>query len=167
MHAFVLRASPRAIFQDVRPPFIPAAINHNLFMLSIVHRNTINTPSMTHTERIYNGAAMEFDVHLVETHMRKMDLMMVYTNDPVMMEDSINTMERFLVEDDKYKVFGFGLAYTGSRVVHDQKVVVAQLCMHHHVLLYHYYMAIVPCEYFTKFVNSPDYRFAMVDTTND
>ncbi|KAE8810811.1 hypothetical protein D1007_12426 [Hordeum vulgare] len=54
----------------------------------------------------------------METHMRKMDLTVVYTNNPVMVEDSIDTMERLLAEDD-------------------------------------------------KFVNSPDYGFAMVDTTND
>ncbi|KAE8777008.1 hypothetical protein D1007_50257 [Hordeum vulgare] len=120
-----------------------------------------------HTERIYIGAAMEFNVHIVETHMRKMDLTMVYTNDPVMVEDSINTMERFLGEDDKYKVVGFDRTYTGGRAGHDQNVVVAQLCMHHHVLLYHYCLDRVPCECFTRFVNNPDYRFAAVNTMND
>ncbi|KAE8778407.1 hypothetical protein D1007_48712 [Hordeum vulgare] len=39
--------------------------------------------------------------------------------------------------------------------------------MLHHVLLYHYYLATIPCERFMRFVNNPDYRFAMVDTTND
>ncbi|KAE8794237.1 hypothetical protein D1007_31121 [Hordeum vulgare] len=120
-----------------------------------------------HTERIPSGFAMEFSMHLVETHMKKMDLTVVYTNDPIMLEDSINTMERLLGEDDKYKVVGFDLAYMGNRVGHDQKVVVAQLCMHPHVLLYHYYLATVPCKRFTRFVNSPDYKFTMVDTTND
>ncbi|KAE8812437.1 hypothetical protein D1007_10580 [Hordeum vulgare] len=96
-----------------------------------------------------------------------MDLTVVYINDMVMAEDSINTMERLLAEDDKYKVVGFDLAYTGSRDGHGQKVVVAQLCVHHHVLLYHYCLAIVPCERFTRFVNSLDYRFASVDTTNN
>ncbi|KAE8796491.1 hypothetical protein D1007_28476 [Hordeum vulgare] len=99
--------------------------------------------------------------------MRKTNLMVVYTNDPVMLEDSINTMERLLAEDDKYKVVGFDLAYTGDRARHDQKVVVAQLCMRRQVLLYHYCLATVPCESFTRFVNNPDYRFATVDTTND
>ncbi|KAE8768924.1 hypothetical protein D1007_59541 [Hordeum vulgare] len=84
---------------------------------------------------------MEFGVHLVEIHMRKMDLTVVYTNDPVMVENSINTMERLLAEDDKYKVVGFDLTYTGGRAGHDQKIVVAQLYMHHH--------------------------FATLDTTND
>ncbi|KAE8769308.1 hypothetical protein D1007_59104 [Hordeum vulgare] len=73
---------------------------------------------------------MEFDVHLVKTHMRKMDLTVVYTNDSVMVEESINTMERLLAKDDKYKV------------------------------------TTVPCKRFTRFVNSPIYRFATVDTTN-
>jgi hypothetical protein len=35
------------------------------------------------------------------------------------------------------------------------------------VLVYHYCLATRPCERFTRFVNNPDYRFAMVDTTND
>ncbi|KAE8785698.1 hypothetical protein D1007_40605 [Hordeum vulgare] len=97
---------------------------------------------------------MEFDMHLVETHMRKMDLTVVYTNDPVMVEDSINTMEWLLVEDGKYKVVSFD-PYNGGHVEHDQKLVIAQLYMHHHVLLYHYCLATVPCERFTRFVNNP------------
>ncbi|KAE8793137.1 hypothetical protein D1007_32238 [Hordeum vulgare] len=86
---------------------------------------------------------MEFGVHDVETHMRKTDLKVVYTNDPVMVDDSINTMKRLLAHDDRYTVLGFDLAYTSGRAGHDQKVVIAEL-----------------------FVNSPDYRFATVDTTN-
>ncbi|KAE8780188.1 hypothetical protein D1007_46702 [Hordeum vulgare] len=86
---------------------------------------------------------MEFVLHPVETHMRKTDLMVVYTSDSVMVENSINTMERLLAEDDKYKVLGFDLSYTSCRDGHDQKVVVA------------------------KFVNCPDYMFSMVVTTND
>ncbi|KAE8791235.1 hypothetical protein D1007_34365 [Hordeum vulgare] len=122
---------------------------------------------MMHTERISSDAAIEFGVHLVETHMRNMDLMVVYTNDPVMVEDTINTMEWLLAEDDKYKVVDFDLAYTSGCVGHDQKVVVTQLCVHHHVILNHYYLATLPCKRFTRFVNRHDYRFAMVDTTND
>ncbi|KAE8786136.1 hypothetical protein D1007_40039 [Hordeum vulgare] len=99
--------------------------------------------------------------------MRKMDLMVVYTNDPVMVEDSINTMEWLLAEDDKYKVVGFDLAYTGGRVGHDPKVVVTQLCVHHHVLLYHYFLDTVPCECFTRFVNSPDYSKMDMDSYVD
>ncbi|KAE8786170.1 hypothetical protein D1007_40081 [Hordeum vulgare] len=99
--------------------------------------------------------------------MRKMDLTVVSTNDPVMVEDSINNIERFLADDDKYKVVSFDLTYIGCRVGHDQKFVVAQLCMHHHVVLYHYYVATMPCQRFTRFSNSLDYRFSMVDTSND
>ncbi|KAE8785712.1 hypothetical protein D1007_40511 [Hordeum vulgare] len=57
---------------------------------------------------------MEFGMHFVETHMREMDLTVVYTNGPVMVDDSINTMERLLAKNDKYKVVGFDLAYTGG-----------------------------------------------------
>ncbi|KAE8785245.1 hypothetical protein D1007_41080 [Hordeum vulgare] len=110
---------------------------------------------------------MEFGMHLVVTHMRKMDLMMVYTNGPVMVEDSTNTMEWLLAEHDKYKVVVFDLAYTSGHVGCDQKVVVAQLCVHHHILLLYYYLATLPCNCFIRFISSPDYRFATVDTTND
>ncbi|KAI5021630.1 hypothetical protein ZWY2020_058360 [Hordeum vulgare] len=99
--------------------------------------------------------------------MRKIDLMVVYTNVPVKVADSINTMERLLAEDDKYKMVAFDLAYTDGHARHDHNVSIAQLCLHHHVLLYHYYLAIVPCKRLTRFVNNPDYRFTTVDTTND
>ncbi|KAE8790088.1 hypothetical protein D1007_35603 [Hordeum vulgare] len=99
---------------------------------------------MTHTWRISIGAPMEFDVHPVKTYMRKADLMVVYTNDPIRVEDSNNTMERLLDGDDKYKVVGFDLAYTDSRVGHDQKVSIAQLCELHHVFVYHYCLATLP-----------------------
>ncbi|KAE8797270.1 Serine/threonine-protein kinase [Hordeum vulgare] len=89
--------------------------------------------------------------------MRKMDLMV---------EDSINTMEWLLAEVDKYKLVSFDLAYVNCHVGHDLKVFVAQLCVHHHVLLYHYYLAIVPFECFTRFANSPDYRIAIVLKTS-
>ncbi|KAE8814002.1 hypothetical protein D1007_08639 [Hordeum vulgare] len=39
--------------------------------------------------------------------------------------------------------------------------------MRHHVLVYHYCLATRPCERFAKCLNSLDYMFAMVDTTND
>ncbi|KAE8803386.1 hypothetical protein D1007_20737 [Hordeum vulgare] len=103
----------------------------------------------------------------MENHMRKMDVTMVYTKDPVMVEDSINTTERFLGVDGKYKVIAFDLAYIDGRAGHDHNVIVAELCMHHHVLLYHYCLSTVPCERFTRFFNNPDYTFATVDTTND
>ncbi|KAE8780403.1 hypothetical protein D1007_46484 [Hordeum vulgare] len=102
----------------------------------------------------------------VDTHNRKTDLLMVDTNDSVIVENSINTLEQLLAKDDKYKVVGFHLEYTSNRAGHDQMFVVAQLCVCHHVLVYHYYMATRPCECFARFVNNPDYRFTTVDTTN-
>ena len=65
-------------------------------MLSIMPHNTISRPSTMHIERISSGTAMDFGMHLVKTHMRKMYLTVVYTNDPVMVGDSINTMEQLL-----------------------------------------------------------------------
>ncbi|KAE8816200.1 hypothetical protein D1007_06323 [Hordeum vulgare] len=84
-----------------------------------------------------------------------------------MVENCTNTLDDLLAEDDKYKVVGFDLKYTNDRVMYDHKVVVAQLCVHHHVLAYHYCLAIRPWKHFVRFVNSPDYRFTTVDTTND
>ena len=63
---------------------------------------------------------------MLETY--QMALSMVYTNDPVSVESSIQTMEQFLAKD-KYQVVGFDLEYTMSQAGHDQKVVVAQLCV--------------------------------------
>ncbi|KAE8771955.1 putative methyltransferase PMT27 [Hordeum vulgare] len=50
-----------------------------------------------------------------------MDLSMVYTNDPVVVKDSTNTLEQLLAEDDKYKMVSFDLEYTSGRAGHDQK----------------------------------------------
>ena len=47
------------------------------------------------------------------------------------------------------------------------KVTVAHMCVHNHVLVYHYCLATRSCERFTRFVNSPHYMFATVDITND
>ncbi|KAE8807967.1 hypothetical protein D1007_15647 [Hordeum vulgare] len=58
--------------------------------------------------------------------------------------NTINRVEQLLAEEHKYKVVGFDLEYTDGHVGHDHMVVIAQL-----------------------FVNSPDYTFATVDTTND
>ena len=104
--------------------------------------------------------------HVVDTHVRGKALSVVYTNDPVSVESSIQTMEQFLAED-KYQVVGFDLEYTIGRAGHDQKVVVAQLCVCHHVLIYHYCMATEPCDRFNRFVNSTDYKFATEDTKDD
>jgi hypothetical protein len=50
---------------------------------------------MTHRERerISSGAPMEYGVHRVDTHMREKELTVVYTINPAVVEDSINTME--------------------------------------------------------------------------
>ncbi|KAE8792628.1 Serine/threonine-protein kinase [Hordeum vulgare] len=98
---------------------------------------------------------------------KKAVLTVVSTNDPTVVEDSINTMERLLAMDDKYKVVGFDLVYTGGHAGHDQKVVVAELCVRHNVLLYHYWLATRHCKHLTRFVNNLDYRLDMMDTTND
>ena len=62
--------------------------------------------------------------HVVETHVRRKALLVVYTNDLVSVESSIQTMEQFLAKD-KYRVVGFDLEYTIGRAGHDHKVVVA------------------------------------------
>ncbi len=91
---------------------------------------------------------------VVDTHIRFMDLSVVYTNDPVWAEHSIHIMELLLAEE-KYKVVGFDLEYTRSRVGSRLKVVVAQMCMRNHVLVYHYCLATRPCERFARFFNNP------------
>ena len=88
---------------------------------------------------------------VVDTHRRFMDLSVVYTNDPVWVEHSIDIMEQLLAED-KYHVVDFDLEFIGGRARRDQKVVIAQLCMCHHVLVYHYCLATRPCERFTRFI---------------
>ncbi|KAE8786543.1 hypothetical protein D1007_39600 [Hordeum vulgare] len=72
-----------------------------------------------------------------------------------------------IVKDSKYKVVGIDQEYTGDRGGHDQKVVINQLCVRHHVLVYHYCMATMTYKCFARFVNNPDHRFAKIDTTND
>ena len=103
---------------------------------------------------------------VVDTHRRFMDLSVVYTNDPVWAEHSIHIMELLLAEE-KYKVVGFDLEYTRARAGSHPKVVVAQMCVRHHVLVYHYCLATRVCEHFARFVNNPHYMFATVDITND
>ena len=41
------------------------------------------------------------------------------------------------------------------------------MCVRNQVLIYHYCMATEPCDRFNRFVNSTDYKFATVETTND
>ena len=103
--------------------------------------------------------------HVVDTHVRGKALLMVHTNDPVSVESSVRTMEQLLAED-KYQVVGFDLEYTIGHAGHDQKVAFAQLCVRRDVLVYHYYLATRPCERFSRFINSSNYSFTMVDTTN-
>ncbi|KAE8771969.1 hypothetical protein D1007_56076 [Hordeum vulgare] len=80
------------------------------------------------------GADRQFTIILkVDNHMRKADLSVVYNNDPVVLENSINTLEHLLAKDDKYKVVVFDLEYTGSGAWHDHLIVIAQLCVRHHV----------------------------------
>ena len=83
-----------------------------------------------------------------------------------MVDDYINSVKQLLARD-KYKVVGIDLQYTTSHPGIDPKLAVAQLCVHHHVLIYHYYMATEPCVRFTRFVNSTNYKFATVETTDD
>ena len=72
---------------------------------------------------------------VVDTQRRLMDLSGVYTNDPVWVEHSIHIME-LLLAAEKYKVVGFDLEYTRACVGSRHKVVVAQMCVHSHVLVY-------------------------------
>ena len=91
---------------------------------------------------------------VVDTHRRFMDLSVVYTNDPVWMEHSIHITE-LLLATEKYKVVGFDLEYTRALVGSRPKVTVTQMCMHKHVLVYHYCLGTRPCDRFARFVNRP------------
>ncbi|KAE8789536.1 putative methyltransferase PMT27 [Hordeum vulgare] len=75
--------------------------------------------------------------HVVDTHVRGKDLSVVYTNEPILVESSIQTMEKFLAED-KYQVVGFDLKFSNGRAEKDQKV-----------------------------YQKPNSSFAMMDTTNE
>ena len=67
----------------------------------------------------YDDNSRQFTMHhIVETHVRGKALSVVYTNDPVSMQSSIQTMEQFLAKD-KYRVVGFDLEYTIGRVGQD------------------------------------------------
>ena len=60
------------------------------------------------------GAPKEFSDHRVKTHARETDLV-VYTIDPAVVDDYINTVEQLLAKD-KYKVVGIDLQYTLSLI---------------------------------------------------
>ena len=62
----------------------------------------------TNREGMSGGAAMEFGEHRVETHARETDLSVVYTIDPAVVDDYINSVEQLLA-GDKYKVVGIDL----------------------------------------------------------
>src|SRR3954470_24712601 len=100
--------------------------NLSLFNLSIAPHNTTSTPTTTHREGMSGGAPMEFDEHRVESHARETDLSVMYTINPAVLEDYINSVEQLLA-GDKYNVVGIDLQYTAGRPGIDQKVVVAQL----------------------------------------
>ena len=78
----------------------------------------------THREGMSSGAPMEFSEHKVETHARETDLLVVYTIDPAVVDNYINTVKQLLARD-KYKVVDIDLQYTGGCPNIDQKVVVA------------------------------------------
>ena len=78
---------------------------------------------MTHREGMSSSAPMEFGEHKVETHTREMDLSVVYTIDPPVVDDYINTIEQLLVRY-KYKVVGIDLQYTDDSPGIDQKVAI-------------------------------------------
>ena len=61
-----------------------------------------------------SGAPMEFSEHRVETHARETDLSVVYTINPAVVDDYINTLEQLLA-GNKYKVVSIDLQYTASR----------------------------------------------------
>ena len=70
--------------------------NLSLFNLSIAPHNTTSTPTTTHREGMSSDAPMEFDEHRVETDTREMDLSVVYTIDPAVVDDYINSVEQLL-----------------------------------------------------------------------
>ena len=75
----------------------------------------------THREGMSSGAPMEFGEHRVKTHARETDLSVVYTIDPAVVDDYINSVEQLLARE-KYKVVGIDLQYTTGRLDIDQKV---------------------------------------------
>ena len=103
---------------------------------------------------------------VVDTHRRFEELLVVYTNHLVWVEHSIHIME-LLLADEKYKVVGFDIEHTRTRAGSRPKFAVAQMCVGHHILVYHYCLATRPCKCFARILNSPHYMLATVDITND
>ncbi|KAE8815456.1 putative methyltransferase PMT27 [Hordeum vulgare] len=58
--------------------------------------------------------------HIVDTHVRGKDLLVVYMNESVSVERSIQTMEQ-LLHEDKYQVVNFNLEFTSDCARQDQK----------------------------------------------
>ncbi|KAE8776608.1 hypothetical protein D1007_50720 [Hordeum vulgare] len=100
--------------------------------------------------RVAADDEQQYTMHaVVDTHRRFMDLSVVYTNKPIWVEHSIHVIELLLAEE-KYKVVGFDLEYIGARSGSRPKVVVTQMCVHKHVLVYQYCLATRPCDYFAS-----------------
>ncbi|KAE8803529.1 hypothetical protein D1007_20606 [Hordeum vulgare] len=90
-----------------------------------MHISSSLQPSHTDPMEVVD-AEWEFAIIVkVDNYIRKMDLSVVYTNNLVFMENSINTSEHLLDENGNYKVVGFDLEYTDNHVGHDHMVVVA------------------------------------------
>ncbi|KAE8782104.1 hypothetical protein D1007_44625 [Hordeum vulgare] len=129
---------------------------------------TINVISMPRLVMVGYSPAKYSKVVIGSTPVQRrfMELSVMYTNNPVWVEQSILIMELFLAEE-KYKGVGFDLEYTRACFGSRPKVTVAQMCVRNHVLVYHYCLATRPYERFAWFVNSSHYMLAMVDITND
>jgi hypothetical protein len=77
----------------------------------------------------------QFTIHaIVDTHRRFTELSVVYTNNPIWVENSIHTTE-LLLAAEKYKVVGFNLEYTHACARSHHKVAVAQMCECNHILV--------------------------------
>ncbi|KAE8775091.1 hypothetical protein D1007_52411 [Hordeum vulgare] len=146
--------------------------NHKMIMeFSNKHRIDANDIGK-HLSRLYDrvdqlqGQIYDLQNQNLDTHISCIDLSMVYTNDPIWVEKSIYNMEQLLAED-KYKVISFDLKYNDGRTGYDQMLVVAHLCVCHHVVAYLYCMSTRTCKHFIAFFNSLSYIFSMMDTTND
>ena len=82
--------------------------NLSLFNLLIAPHNTAITPTTRHREGMSSSAPMEFGKDRVETHASEMDLSVMYTIDPAVVDDYINSVEQLLARD-KYNVVGIDL----------------------------------------------------------
>ena len=105
----------------------------------------------------------QFTMHaVVDTNRRFMELSMVYTNNPVWVENSSTSWSCCL---PRRSTRWSGLTSSTPALV--LGLIPRSLLPRCHVLIYHYCLATRPCERFARSLNSPDYMFAMVDITND